>query len=255
MEHLSSTHLGTHALDDTVVRYWTCALYADSVDALMDRVQNEMERVAHAFTPINEEDADRVAALTDARDAFFGTIRQELAQHAASVKQSAKKFQRRFGELAEEESGFVPRIDVVEQLVRLFNNCTRVVDFFRQLSSKVDAKLKGDGETRNPDLARDLEKILLESEAQILRLGEEPAWTGARAFMESLESAASELAEQTFTGEEIEPIESRVSPRVLRGDAIKQQYILNAKLEKEAKDLGQELASLALALKKRVGLW
>lgn len=92
----------------------------------------------------------------------------------------------------------------------------------------------------------------MESETQILRLGEEPPWTGAKAFLESLESGAIDLVEQSVAEDEAEQIERKVSPRVLRGGSIKEHYLLNVKLEKEAKELAQEVATLTVALRKRV---
>ncbi|KAI9021911.1 dynein associated protein-domain-containing protein [Hyaloraphidium curvatum] len=255
MEHLSSSHIGNNAVDDTLVRSYTCQLYSQAIEALMDRLEAEMHGLSHVFSASAEhgiEDAGEApAAFAAAHDAFFGAVRDELWQHGQAVRQSAKKLQRRIADLAAEAPGFVPHADVVEQLVRVFNNCTRAADFFRQLAGKVEAKLRGEGTAGNADLVQDLEKLLLESETQVLRLGEEPAWTGARAFLESLESAAAEVVDQSLADGEAEPIERGVSPRVLRGKEIKEHYVLNLKLEKESSELSREVATLALALKQR----
>lgn len=130
MEHLSSTHLGNDSIEDSFVRHWTCVLYSDAVEALIDRLDSEMDGLASVFSH-----SENQAVAETLRASFFDAVRDELAAHGNVVRQNARKLQRRIAELAEDGPGFVPKADIVEELVRLFNNCTRIVDFFRQVWS------------------------------------------------------------------------------------------------------------------------
>lgn len=258
MDSLSTAYLERYILTDTFVRYWTALLYVEGVETLTDRLDASIEALETCFMRQKATDEDSgnvstdVSTVLEVAKTFIGTIGDDLRLNVTSIRQGARKLQQRVAALAEQENSLVPTADIVEQLIRLFNHSTRAVDFFRQLTAKIDSRLKTEtGESTGDVLLKDLQKLLLDCETQVFKLGEEPAWTGTRAFLESLESATTAALEEASSDDAMEVIERVTSPRVVRGTAIKEQYLLNVRLQKEAKELADQVSSLTLALKKR----